>query len=274
MPNFQQTPFPVVEQVTSLWRSLVNDTFTGLQGTQGRIATDSAPFTLPFLNAAINSLLRKMRNEGCSFPIEDFFVLQGVPPVPTPDPSKFVAIGYNGTNNGTQNFATPALPGNLTQVYRVRARVTGSNLQFVDVPQAKEGLSSAYQNQWLGRWEFRKFQLCLNGALQTYDVMLRFQTGQPPINAPAADFDTTPIYILDCVEALAYAMAADYGAARNANPALIERVQKKADENTDEMILEYVRRQQTDPYRRQSYQGGGSNDSQNSASLGQTGLAE
>lgn len=253
----------------------MNDTFTGLQGPGGgRIATDNAPFTLPFLNAAIASLLRKMRNEGCNFPIEDFFILENLPPVPTPDPSKFVAISYNGTNNGTQNFATPVLPGNLTQVYRVRARVTGSNLQFVDVPQAKEGLSSAYQNQWLGRWEFRKFQLCVNGALQAYDLMLRFQTGQPPINVPADDFDTTPIYILDCTETLAYAMAADYGAARNANPMLIERVQKKSDDAADEMILEYVRRQQTDPYRRQSYQGGGSNDSQNASGLGATGLAE
>jgi hypothetical protein len=274
VPNFQQSPFPVIESVTSLWRSLVNDTFPGLQGTQGRIATDSAPFTLPFLNAAINTLLRKMRNEGCSFPIEDFFILEGVPPVPQSDPSKFVAIGYNGTNNGTQNFATPALPGNLTQVYRVRSRVTGSNLQFADVGQAKEGLASAYQNQSIGRWEFRKYQLCLNGSLQTQDLMLRFQTGQPPINVPAADFDTTPIYILDCVEALAYQMAADYGAARNANPVLITRVQERAQENTDEMILEYVRRMQTDAYRRQSYQGGGSNDSQNASGLGSTGTAE
>jgi hypothetical protein len=271
VPNFQQSPFPTVEMITTLWRSLVNDTFPGLQGTQGRIATDSAPFTLPFLNTSLANLQRKMRNEGCNFPIEDFFILNAVPPLPNSDPSQFVAIGYNGTNSGGKNYATPALPGNLLQVYRVRSRVTGSNLQFADVGQAKEGLESAYQNQSIGRWEFRKYQLCLNGSLQYQDLMLRFQTGQPPINAPAADFDTTPIYILDCTDVLAYWMAADYGAARNANPALIDRVQKKGDEYCDDMILEYVRRQQTDPFRRQSYQGGGSNDSQNSSGVGSTG---
>lgn len=276
MPNFQQSPFPSVESVTSLWRSLVNDTFPGLQGTQGRIATDSAPFTLPFLNASIASLLRKMRNEGCNFPIIDFFPLNALPPVPTADPSKYVSISYNGYNNGVQNFPTPILPGNLMQVYRVRARVTGSNLQFIDVPEAQEGLTSAYQNQWIGRWEFRNYSLNLNGSLQTYDLMLRYQSGQPPINVPAADFATTAINILDCTETIAYAMAADYGAARNANPELIKRVQAKSDDAADEMILEYVRRQQTVTFRRESYQGGGSNDSQNAggSGVGSSGIAQ
>jgi hypothetical protein len=262
--NFQQSPFPTVESVTQLWRSLVNDTFTGLQGPGGgRIATDNAPFTLPFLNTALANLQRRMRNEGCNFPIIDGYLLNAVPAVPAPDPSVFVSIGFNGSNNGTTNSPTPLLPGNLMQVYRVRARLTGSGQQFIDISEAQEGLASTFQNQAIGKWEFRNYALFVNGSTQVYDLMIRYLSGQPPINAPAADFPTTPIYILDSVDALAYSMAADYGAARNANPTLIDRVQKKAEGYIDDMISEYVRRQQTVPFRRRSYQGGGSNDSQN-----------
>ena len=54
----QSTLFPVLEDVTHLWRSLVNDTFPGLQGKEGRIATGDAPFTLPFFNMGYSHVLR------------------------------------------------------------------------------------------------------------------------------------------------------------------------------------------------------------------------
>lgn len=272
MPNAQPTAFPVIEDVTTLWRSLVNDTFTGLQGTQGRIATDSAPFTLPFLNAAVRTLARKLRNEGATFPIKDGIILRAIPPVVQADPAVFINIGFNGTNNGTTTSATPALPGDCMQVYRVRQRVTGSNLQFSDMQPAQGGLTSGYQNQWLGQWEWRGYAIWMNGSLQTQDIEIRYLSGQPPINVPAADFASTPIYIIDSVEALAYQMAADYGAARGANPALIQRVEGKADDAISDIANEWIRQGQTVTYRRESYQGGGSNASGNT-SLGSTGTA-
>ena len=270
MPNLQESLFPTVEDVTSLWRAIVNDTFPGINGTTGRIATDDAPFTLPFLNNAITSLARKLRNEGVTFPIIDGYVLNAVPPVVEANPAVFISIGFNGTYNGTTTSATPFLPNDCLQVYTVRQRQTGSNLQFVPMPQCQQGLPSAYQNQWMGQWEWRRYAIWMNGSLQTQDLMIRYKQGQPPINVAPELFAETPIYILDSTDALAYLMAESYGRARGADPQEIASCKADAEEAIDEMALEYVRRQQTVNYARPSYEGGGSN-ADGSTALGSTG---
>lgn len=273
MPNVQELAFPVVEDCLTLWRSIVNDTFPGIAGTQGRIASDNAPFTLPFLNSALRTIQRKLRIEGVTFPIVDGFILNAIPPVVKPDPSVFVNVGYAGTNNGTTSFATPYLPGNLLQPYVVRQRVTGSNLQFADMIQAQQGLPSSYQTQWLGMWEWRGYAIWMNGSIQTQDLMIRYQSGQPPINAPASAFPTTPINIIDCQDAVAYLMAVSYGMARGGNPQQISAAQTKADEAINDMAEEYIRRAQGISYQRESYQGGGSNNEQ-TTSAGGTNVGE
>jgi hypothetical protein len=52
MPVAPQAGFPTVDEVMQLARSIVNDTFPGIAGAQGRIFTNDAQFTLPFLNSA------------------------------------------------------------------------------------------------------------------------------------------------------------------------------------------------------------------------------
>lgn len=251
--------FPTIDQVMQLARSMVMDTFPGVGGQQGRILTNDAPFTLPFLNDAIDELSRRLRNEGVTFPIKDGVVLGNIPPVVRADPSVFINIGFTGANNGTTTAAVPYLPGDCMQVYKVMQRVTGSNLPFVIMPQAAGGLMSGYQNQWLGQWEWRQYAIYMNGSLQAQDIMIRYLTGQPPLNVPPASFATTPIYIQDSKSALAALMAWHYASARGSNPASIERAEKKADAAIDEMANEYIRRSQAQTFQRQSYQGGGSN---------------
>ena len=270
MPNVPQLGFPTVGEVMDLARSVVNDTFPGIAGTQGRILTNAAPFTIPYLNSAFRKLQRRLRNEGVTFPIRDGIVLNALAPVVEADPSKFVSVGFNGYNNGTTMFASPKLPGDCMQVSKVQQRVTGSNLQFTPMAQAQEGLASGYQNQWLGKWEWRGYQIWMNGSLQPQDLMIRYLSGQPPINIPAAEFDTTNIYILDCQDALANMIAKMYGTARGANADQIKTVMADYEEAIEEMASEYVRRQQTVNYQRASYQGGGSNATED-ASLGSTG---
>jgi len=270
MPNVQPIVFPVLEDVMNLARSMVNDMFPGVGGVNGRVLTDTAPFTLPYLNSGISYITRKLRNEGVTFPIIDGWVLHAIPPVVQADPSVFVNISYNGYNNGTQNFATPKLPGDCYHIYEVRQRVTGSNLPFTLVTQPNSGLCSSYQNQWFAQWETRGFALWLNGSLQTMDLMLRYQQLQPPINTPAADFPNTPVYIIDCTDALAAHVAVMYGSARGANPQAIKDKQDYRDDCISDMANEYIRRGQTVSHQRQSYQGGGSENTGNT-NLGTTG---
>lgn len=270
MSNFQPTLFPTIDETMQLVRSIVNDTFSGIAGQQGRVFTNDAPFTLPFLNSAIRHVLRRLRNEGVTFPIKDGVVLLNIPPVVKPDPSVFINIGYTGTNNGTSSFQTPFLPGDLMQPYVVRQRVTGSNLQFTPMKQAQEGLPSGFQNSWLGMWEWRAYALWFNGSLQAQDIMIRYQSGQPPINAPAVSFPTTPIYIIDSQDAIANKMAAIYGRRNGGDADGIKSCEADSETAIDEMAQEYIRRGQTVTYQRESYQGGGSNNELN-VSLGSTG---
>ena len=270
MTNVQQSGFPTVDEVMQLVRSIVNDTFPGLSGAQGRIFTNDAPFTIPYLNSALRNIQRRLRNEGVTFPIKDGVILASIPPVVKADPGVFINIGFNGTNNGTTTSATPALPGDCMQVQVVRQRLTGSNLQFTPMAQAQQGLPSAYQNNWLGLWEWRGYAIWLNGSLQSQDIMIRYLSGQPPINAPAASFATTSINILDCQDAVANLMAGMYGSSRGAGDAQLAKVAADAEQAIDEMAAEYIRRQQNVNYQRVSYQGGGSNTTENTT-LGSTG---
>jgi hypothetical protein len=259
VPNFQQSNFPTIGEIMDLTRSIVNDTFPGISGTTGRIFTDDAPFTIPFLNSALRKVQRKLRNEGVTFPIVDGALLNAIPAVVAPNSSVFINIGFSGTNNGTTNSPVPALPGDCMQVYSVRQRLSGSNLQFTPMQQSQGGLPSCYQGDGLGFWEWRKYAIWMNGSLQKYDLMIRYLSGQPPLNTPATDFDTTPIYILDCQDAVANLMAGMYGTARGVSDTTLAKTEADAQDAIDEMALEYIRRGQSVIYRRAAYSGSNNN---------------
>lgn len=157
------------------------------------------------------------------------------------------------------------------QVSVVRQRQHGSNSQFIPMTQAQEGLATGLKNNWLGQWEWRGYQIFMNGSVVAQDLMIRYLSGQPPINVVPAQFALTNIYILDCQDALANMIASMYGGARGANADAIKKVDAAADEAIDEMATEYVRRQQTVNYQRISYQDGGSENGDNTT-LGSTGV--
>lgn len=270
MPSIQQTIFPTVEDVLDLARSIVNDMFPGTGGTNGRILTDTAPFTLPYLNSAFRVMQRKLRNEGVTFPIVDGYLILGLPPVVQPDPSIFCQISQLGYNNGTQVYGALKLPSDCFNVQQVRQRQTGSNQQFATMMTANDGLASGYQNNWLGQWEWRQYSIFFNGSLQTQDIMIRYTQGQPAINAPAADFPTTQLAIQDCNEAVAYWVAIQYGQARGAAAQAMTYANQMFTEAISDMAEEQIRQKQNVTGRRPSYQGGGSDNTGNT-SLGSTG---
>jgi hypothetical protein len=271
MPILAQSGFPTIETVMNLARSIVNDTFPGLTATpgEGRILTDDAPFTLPYLNSAFRTLQRKLRLEGVTFPIKDNIILENLTPVVTVDPSVQVFVGFSGYFDGTAMHASPKLPSDCMQVFVVQEQTAGTGNPFVPMNQPQEGLVSAWQGPWLGMWEWRQYQINMVGSTQTKNLRIRYQSGQPPLDVPAADFSSTAINILDCEDALAYMIAAQYASARGA--ADVPTLEAKADDIIGDMAAEWVRRQQTVNYSRPSYGGGGSGDAGGSGGLGQTG---
>lgn len=270
MANFEQDVFPTVDEIMQLVRSIVADTFPGLAGTQGRIFTNAAPFTLPFLNSAIRKMMRRLRNEGVTFPIRDGVILANLTPVVSANPGVFPYVSYNGYFDGTTMHPSPRLPGDLLQPQVVKQRVSGTNLTFVPMSQPQQGLESQFQGQGLGQWEWRNYAIYFNGSTSANDIMLRYTSGQPPIKAPAADFATTSVNVIDCQDAIANLMAMKYGQRNGGDADGIAGCKADAEEAIDEMALEYIRRQQTQTYRRESYGGGGSSN-QGNVGAGATG---
>jgi len=256
--------------IANLARSVVNDTFTGVNGQQGRIFTNDAPFMLPYFNSAFRTLQRKLRNEGVTFPIKDNVILTNMTPVVEVNNAVQVYVGYDGYFDGTTMHATPKLPSDLLQPYLVQEQTIGSGFPFTPMAQPEEGLPSAIQGPMLKMWEWRNYKIYMIGSTQAKNLRLRYQSGQPPLDVPAADFDTTAVGIIDCEDAMAFLMVGLYGASRGANPQVLLGLEQKADAAISDMALEYVRRSQTVTYRRTAYGEGGSNDGGNT-NLGQAG---
>jgi len=263
----QQSLFPSIDSVFQLARSIVNDTFTGVNGAQGRILTNDAPFSIPMLNSALRTLQRKLRNEGVTWPIQDNFILSNVTAVVAPDPAVQIYIGYNGYFDGTTLHASPTLPNDLMQPYMVEERTTNSGLPFTEMTQPQAGLPSTLQGSYLGVWEWRNYKIYMPGSTLTKDLRLRYKSVLVPLNVPSSAFASTSINIIDCEDALAYHIAAMYATARGA--AAAEELYKMRDDAIFDIANEWVRRGQAVAYRRPAYSGsqqGGSNGGQ----VGQT----
>lgn len=257
MANAQQTPFPTLQTIMDLARANVNDMYPGISGTSGRILTNAAPFTIPYVNSAIRTISRKLRNEGCTFPINDNVILGVMKAVASPSPNIQTYLSFDGFFDGVQMNATPKLPSDCLQVFEVGEQTAGTNLPFGPMVQPPGGLPSTFQGPQLGIWEWRKYRIVMVGSTNDKNIRIRYQSGQPPINTPADQFDDAVIQILDCEEAMAFDIAGQYARARGADPAQMFTARDAA---IDDMAQEWVRRQQTENYRRAAYGGSGSND--------------
>jgi hypothetical protein len=273
MPAFPQLGFPTLDETMQLVRSIVNDTFPGIAGQQGRIFTNNAPFTVPLFNSAFRKMQRKMRLEGATFPIKDNVILNNVTPVVTTNANVQVSIGFDGYFDGTTMHASPALPSDLLQPYVLEEQSVGTGFPFQPMTQPQEGLPSVLQGAYLGYWEWRNYKIYMVGSTLVKNLRLRYQYSFAPLNVPAADFASTSVQVLDCQDCLANYIAAMYGRARGANPKVVQDVEAEGDSCLSDMAEEYVRRSQTVQYRRLPYGAGGSNDPDGgNGTIGQSGF--
>lgn len=263
---------PSVDDVMQLVRSICNDTFPGIAGAQGRIFTNNAPFTLPYLNSAFRKVQRKLRLEGVTFPIKDNVVLSNLTPVVTTDANVQVYVGFNGYFDGTTMHASPTLPSDLMQPLYLWEQTVGSGFPFQPMtPPNGSVLPSVLQGPYLGFWEWRNYKIFMIGSTMIKNLRLRYQSGQPPLDIPPQDFATTAINILDSQDAIANYMAAMFGRARGANPKVVDDVEAEGDRCVSDMAEEYVRQSQSIQNRRIPYGDGGSNEGGN-GTLGQSGF--
>jgi hypothetical protein len=252
MPVTGSTTFPTAQQVMDRARAIVNDT---VSGGAGRILTNQAPFSVQFLDGALEELQDRIRNNGVVTLVRDNVILRNVTPVIQPNVQTQTFISAQGYYDGTTVHATPFLPGDLITLLRVWEMQTGSNFGFTEMTQATEGLPSCLQGPYLNMWEWRDNKLCMIGSTETEDLRIRYIAQLQPIG-PSTDenpWTSVSIAIPASIEALATLVAYRYARARGgmATPAM----QTDAMAYVKLITNRYIRQAQRVPYSRMPYGG-------------------
>ena len=244
-----QVAYPTAEQVMNRARAFVNDAF---QGGAGRILTDKAPFTVEYLNSALEELAAAIRNRGVITLEYDNWILTPITALPAQNPAIQIYVSFDGFFDGTQMNKVPMLPGNLLQVLEVWERQTGSGLPFQPMKQVRP-LSSANQGVYFGNWEFRQDRINLRGSTVTEDLRIRFTASLQPISPATTEnpWSNVTIRILASINALAKLVAYNYALARGA--AAAATMQADATRYTKLITNAYTRQNQRTHYRRKQF---------------------
>lgn len=251
-PSGQPTTYPIADDVMQLSRSLVGDM---LQSAGGAILTNRRPFTVPMLNSAIRRVQRYYANNGIESNIVDNFLLTGITPAATSDPSVQVWIGATGYFDGVKVNAQPVLPPDLIVPLAVWERTTGTSGSFVPVmPAHGDGLPSRVPGQTFDLFEWRNDRINFIGSTVTEDLRLRYEQALSPIGTNA-DLTQVSIPLRDSHEALAFWMIYYFGFARGS--ALRAEAKQNAQEAMDEVVNRHVRKDERIAYRPRGYRSGG-----------------
>jgi hypothetical protein len=245
-----ESNYPTVEAVLNRARAIVNDAY---KGGAGIILKDTAPFTVQFLNGALEELQDRMGNSAAEIVITyDNIILTPITPVPAINPQTQLWIGYTGFFNGTEVVSKPVLPSNIISIKKVEETQTGSGLPFQPMVQPMEGLPSCNQGPWLRIWEYRGDRIYLTGSTSTEDLRIRGEIRFADISPnDVENFANIQIQILASTEALATLVAYRYARARGA----VALTQMKADAEyfIKQIRRRYSRRAQGVQYIRQGY---------------------
>src|SRR6516165_11614613 len=152
MTQVAEGTYPIAEDVMNLARALINDM---IRATGGQILTDTAPYTIFFLNSAIRKTQRYLANNGLLSNVVDNAILTPITPVANQDPATQVFISALGYYNGTNTLSSVVLPPDLILPLSIAQRQTGSGAQFTPMMPAKGPLMSRIPGPYFGEWEWR-----------------------------------------------------------------------------------------------------------------------
>jgi hypothetical protein len=255
MPVLPVAPYPTAAAVMNRARAFVNDSY---QGGKGRILTNTAPFSMEYLNSALEELQERIRNNGVITLTRDNVIVGPIPPLDNPDPAQQIKLTYTGLFVNGQFLATPVLPGDLRSIEKVWERQVGSGLPFMPMTQPMEGLPSVYQGPWQRIWEYREDAICMPGSTSTEELRLRY-TAALPIIGPDVIVDgdeswtTTTINILSSVNTLGSLVGCGYVIARNPGSPAAQAMVAQAEKYMRLIVNKYVRRAQHVKYNRAAY---------------------
>ena len=244
---------PIAENVLQLSRASVNDM---LRTNAGAILTDTAPFTVIYLNAAIRRVQRELANNGITSNIRDNVIITPLTPAASADPSVQVYVSQLAYFDGVNMNPTPLLPNDLIMPLEVWERQTNSAAQFQLMTQPQEGLRSRMPGSYFGQWEWREDRINMNGSTITEDLRLRYEAAIPRLTVPIAPatYGNVTIPIVDSEDALAAAVTLQY--ARTRGSAMRQEAKTWYDDEMYQLINRYVRRDQRIAYRPPGFRAG------------------
>jgi hypothetical protein len=242
--------YPTAEAVLNLSRAIINDQQIS---SAGQILTDNAPFTIEFLNDAIQTVQVYLANQGVTSQLVDNYILTPITPVATQDPSVQCYISNVGYFDGAVIHPVPTLPPDCVVVLRAWERVTGSGQWFQPLQQPQDGLSSHLPGPYLQQWEWRQDRVNFVGSTNTEDIRIRYE--QSIAITSGSNFAEVVIPIKQGTRALAYTVAATYADARGAAQA--PALQQKAIDYMDQIVNRNARRDTRIGYQMRRF--GGSN---------------
>jgi hypothetical protein len=241
--------YPTAQAVMNRARSYVNDSF---QGGAGRILTNRAPFTVEYLNGALEFLQDRIRNRGVITLEYDNVILSPILALAQSNPNLQQQVAFQGFFDGLEWHATPALPANCLSVLEVWEQQIGSGLPFKRMGQVRP-LPSIFQGPWLNKWEYRQDRIILTGSTINEALRIRYQGSlQPiPIETPENQWANVSVQILASVNALATVVAYFYARARGAKESAI--MQTDGEAMIKLITNRYTRQNQRVLYRRRGF---------------------
>jgi hypothetical protein len=252
MPIVAPNRYPNLQGMMDLFRSMINDDGAGQDGPQGGIiATNTAPFTLPFLNASIRWLYRKLRNVGDPALIIDNYILLGLPALTGPNPAVQVSLGFLGFFDGYQNHEQWTLPAGAMGVDKAWERVTESGDDFHELHYAADGLAPVQQCSTMRAYEWRGNAMWMPGALESVDLRLRCKITLPDILGDNLNFNTTYVPILVSQDAIVDRMCVLY--ARRFAPELKDQAEASSEISLFDLRQQGVRLRQRQQNRRSDF---------------------
>lgn len=251
MSQVATSGYPIADNVLQLARAGVMDM---LRTTSGAILTNTAPFTVVYLNAAIRRTQRELANNGITSNIRDNVIISGLTPAAVSDPSVQVYVSALGYFDGAKLNGNITLPADLILPLEVWERQTGSGAQFMYIPSPPEGLESRLPGSYFGQWEWREDRINMTGSTITEDLRLRYEASLARV-AAGSDFTKVVIPISDGEDVLAAAVVMQY--ARTRGSAMRQESKGWFDDEMYQLVNRHVRKDQRIAYRPRGYRAGG-----------------
>src|SRR5215472_4981990 len=190
MPS--NAPYDSLEDVLNCARVRLND---AIQTLGGEVLTDTAVFTLTFVNAAWMRLLQLLAGYGISALNAqwDWF---SVPVAANTDYGSQCYMNWDNFFDGTNLQTSPQLPMDMISPVDLYERPHGTTLQYSDVDQLFNGLPTVAKGPLNRVWEWRQNAIYLPGTTAAVDLRLRYSRFLPKfVDTGTIPFAQQPVQI-------------------------------------------------------------------------------